>query len=349
MSRLRRDEGGQVIVLSAVMIPVFLLIAALVLDVGNWYTHKRQLQNRADAAAFAAGTAYAKNWKACVQTGDATLKANTAQEIADAAREYGGDPEASDYSTGSLPASLYNTEIANQNKLNLNINSTSYDNTDAGGVTTVVMMAYCFIPPFAISVANDIRRLGLGVWQPLVPWVTTLLDAVYHSSVFVRLMTVLSTGFSGSPWCLQVVSNVGAGVACFGLAWWLFPIANRDPDQIPPRRWLSISKSVSGNKRLRTAGRPWSEVALVVLLRSLAPGDEVPRRQRQAAPEDEHREDHHEDRTRAHVRTSSAGSSSSSGGLSEVSGRHRTRSARRAKTTTAAAAPHPKTASIHPG
>ena len=55
MSRLRRDEGGQVIVLSAVMIPVFLLMAALVLDVGNWYTHKRQLQNRADAAAFAAG------------------------------------------------------------------------------------------------------------------------------------------------------------------------------------------------------------------------------------------------------------------------------------------------------
>ena len=55
MTRVRDDERGQVIVLAAVMIPVFLLIAALALDVGNWYTHKRQLQNRADAAAFAAG------------------------------------------------------------------------------------------------------------------------------------------------------------------------------------------------------------------------------------------------------------------------------------------------------
>ena len=71
-----------------------------------------------------------------MQTGDPTLKANTAQEIADAAREYAGDPEASDYAGGTLPASLYNTEIANQNKVNVNINSTTYDNTDAGGSTT---------------------------------------------------------------------------------------------------------------------------------------------------------------------------------------------------------------------
>ena len=61
------------LVMAAVMIPVFLLLTALVVDVGNWYTHKRQLQNRADAAAFAAGVEYAKNWKACVQTGDTPL------------------------------------------------------------------------------------------------------------------------------------------------------------------------------------------------------------------------------------------------------------------------------------
>ena len=85
------------------MIPVFLLLTALVVDVGNWYTHKRQLQNRADAAAFAAGVEYARNWKACIQTGDAALRASTGGKIADAARQYAGDPEGSDYSTGSLP------------------------------------------------------------------------------------------------------------------------------------------------------------------------------------------------------------------------------------------------------
>ena len=36
-------------VLFAVMAPVFILFLALALDVGNWFAHKRQLQNRADA------------------------------------------------------------------------------------------------------------------------------------------------------------------------------------------------------------------------------------------------------------------------------------------------------------
>ena len=115
-----RSERGQVIVLGAVMIPVLLLLAALVVDVGNWYTHKRQLQNRADAAAFAAAVEYGKNWKACVQTADPTLKASTAQEIANAARQYAADPDAADYNkpatlpAGQPPASVYNSEIANQ-------------------------------------------------------------------------------------------------------------------------------------------------------------------------------------------------------------------------------------------
>ena len=189
MSRVRRDEGGQVIVLSAVMIPVFLLMAALILDVGNWYTHKRQLQNRADAGAFAAGTAYAKNWKACVQTGDPTLKANTAQEIADAAREYAGDPEASDYAGGALPASLFNTEIANQNKLNVNINSTTYDNTDGGGSATDYSDDYdgnaatrlgnpCFLHP-----ADDLSAAGywtdVKVKEGLLPSLAGLLPSFF--------------------------------------------------------------------------------------------------------------------------------------------------------------------------
>ncbi len=126
-------------VMSAVMIPVFLLLTALVMDVGNWYTHKRQLQGRADAGALAAGVEYAKNWKACVQTADPLLRASTAVEIADAAREYAGDPEASDYAGAILPTTLRNTEIANQANLDVVINSSDpnytddTDYTDGGG------------------------------------------------------------------------------------------------------------------------------------------------------------------------------------------------------------------------
>ena len=122
--------------LSAVMIPVFLLMAALVIDVGNWYTHKRQLQNRADAAAFAAGVEYANSWRSCVSS-NAVARQSAANAIADVARQYAGDPEAADYSTGTLPA-LQNTEIANQANLDVVINSSdpnynnSTDYTDGG-------------------------------------------------------------------------------------------------------------------------------------------------------------------------------------------------------------------------
>ena len=125
-----RDERGGILVMAAVMIPVFLLLTALVVDVGNWYTHKRQLQNRADAGAFAAGVEYARNWKACVQTGDAALRATTGAAIADAARQYAGDPEASDYAGGTLPSTLRNTEITNQANLDVVINSNDPDYTD---------------------------------------------------------------------------------------------------------------------------------------------------------------------------------------------------------------------------
>ncbi len=132
-----RDERGSVLVLSAVLIPVFVLLTALVVDVGSWYTHKRQLQNRADAAAFAAGTGYAQNWKPCLQSGDATLRANTARKIANVARTYAADPEAADYAPDALPGTLYNANIATQSKLDVVVNSTTYDDdtdySDGGG------------------------------------------------------------------------------------------------------------------------------------------------------------------------------------------------------------------------
>ena len=52
--------------IAAVIIPAFLLLTALVLDVGNWHAHTRQLQNRADAGALAAGVELARNWPGCM-------------------------------------------------------------------------------------------------------------------------------------------------------------------------------------------------------------------------------------------------------------------------------------------
>lgn len=107
----------------AIALPVTLTMAALVVDVGDWFTHKRQLQNRADAGALAAGVEYGQRWIQCVTTGDAATEA----AITDAGRRFAGDPTA--------PGTLHNTEIADQTKLEVFLNSLSYDAqvSDGGG------------------------------------------------------------------------------------------------------------------------------------------------------------------------------------------------------------------------
>ena len=51
--RVRKSESGQAFVLMALSLVVIMGMAALVVDVGNWYHTKRRLQATADAAALA--------------------------------------------------------------------------------------------------------------------------------------------------------------------------------------------------------------------------------------------------------------------------------------------------------
>ncbi len=57
-SRGRRDhgtEGGVVLVLFALLLPLVLAIGAIVVTIGSWYVHAKHLQTKVDAAAFAGG------------------------------------------------------------------------------------------------------------------------------------------------------------------------------------------------------------------------------------------------------------------------------------------------------
>ena len=54
----RAAERGQVVVLFALLIPVIFGLGAIVLDIGNWYVHKRHLQTQVDAAVLSAGPAF---------------------------------------------------------------------------------------------------------------------------------------------------------------------------------------------------------------------------------------------------------------------------------------------------
>jgi Flp pilus assembly protein TadG len=53
MSSARKNESGQAIILMVLSLVVIMGMAALVLDVGNWYHTKRRLQGTADAATLA--------------------------------------------------------------------------------------------------------------------------------------------------------------------------------------------------------------------------------------------------------------------------------------------------------
>src|SRR5260221_7836940 len=98
-----RSERGSVLIFVAVMVPVLIAAFAIVVDVGNWFVHKRSLQNEVDAAALAGGSA----WGYCFNgSGVGALNA-----------------EASKYAGG-----LYNAQIGGSVKGTLPVafNSTTY-------------------------------------------------------------------------------------------------------------------------------------------------------------------------------------------------------------------------------
>src|SRR5262245_7566758 len=90
-----REERGAVVVLVALLTPGILFLLLLVVDVGNWYVHKRHLQTQVDAAALAGGAYFGD----CFSTDPAVASAaNTT--IENAAARYGGGP-----------GSAYNTQV----------------------------------------------------------------------------------------------------------------------------------------------------------------------------------------------------------------------------------------------
>jgi Flp pilus assembly protein TadG len=80
--RSARGECGQVVVFFALLIPVIFGIGAIVLDVGNWYVHKRHIQTQVDAAVLAT----APGFSGCFHSID-----GASINIANTALAYAGD------------------------------------------------------------------------------------------------------------------------------------------------------------------------------------------------------------------------------------------------------------------
>ena len=122
--RLRR-ERGQVVVMFALLLPVFFALAGAVIGIGNWYTHAKHLQTKADAAAFAGGGV----WDfPCGASGGPVDQAIEAQ-----ARAYVG-PHTD--ATGVVHTTGYNPQVGgvSANKVHVILNGSDwYDNDSNPG------------------------------------------------------------------------------------------------------------------------------------------------------------------------------------------------------------------------
>ena len=105
-------ERGQVVVIFALLIPIFFGLGAVVLSIGQWYVHQKRLQTLVDAGAFAGGTKFTR----C--TSDPALNGPANSEIKIEALKYAGD-------TTRDPATQ-NLQEQEPNDVHVVLNSGSY-------------------------------------------------------------------------------------------------------------------------------------------------------------------------------------------------------------------------------
>ena len=118
-------ERGQVIILFALLIPVFLLLGSVVVGGGNWYTHAKHLQTKADAAALAGGDVWSFP---CGPDSDTNAQGTG---IVDVARKYFGSHTTA---AGVQVNSPYNAQVGGVggDKVHVVINGNAYWDDDAG-------------------------------------------------------------------------------------------------------------------------------------------------------------------------------------------------------------------------
>ncbi len=124
VARARR-ERGQVVVLFALLIPVFLMLAAVVVGGGNWYTHAKHLQTKVDAAALAGGQVWGFP---CGADSESNAQGTG---IVDVARDYFGSHTTA---AGAPFTSPYNPQVGgvSGDKVHVVINGNAYWDDDAG-------------------------------------------------------------------------------------------------------------------------------------------------------------------------------------------------------------------------
>ena len=73
------SEDGAIMIMAGAWVSLMVILAIFVVDVGNWFEHKRHLQLQADAGALAAAREFAIFSADCDATMDANVEARAKQ------------------------------------------------------------------------------------------------------------------------------------------------------------------------------------------------------------------------------------------------------------------------------
>ena len=132
------------IALFAVAAFALLLVAAFVVDVGNWQEHRRHLQVQVDNGAKSAGTYFTNCF-----LDPAGSNANIRRE----ARKFAGDPQfATTFPGNGTP---YNVQVDDPNRVILNLNRSEWPQASSPGVVGDDFQANYDLDPTVDGVQND--------------------------------------------------------------------------------------------------------------------------------------------------------------------------------------------------
>lgn len=162
---LARNERGAIAVLFAVLTPALIFLFLLVIDVGNWYVHKRHLQMEVDAAALAGGAYFGD----CFSS-DPSIAGAANDTIRNAATKYGGGAG----STYNVPGGGANARIATLfNSRTFPVGGPGADDTETNGP--------CETPHLMLDVKQseaDVPFILGGLISAFVPSAKTTIDAI---------------------------------------------------------------------------------------------------------------------------------------------------------------------------
>jgi len=128
---------------------------------------------------------------------------------------------------------------------------------NAAGLMVVGLVAYVALPSIARGLlwfhAQNVLR-GVQSLNESDLW-GRLLQGTSEACVYLRMGSILETGFGQSPWSVQVISNSAMGLSCAALSWLLFGLATRNPSAESSSRGLVARQRAFFRFN---AGRSWT-------------------------------------------------------------------------------------------